>query len=55
MDYKTGLSLKKLVRFHMHYIHSKLGPLFHRRPQYVMRNFILWLWKNLSFGLYFCS
>ena len=27
-------------------------PLFHSRPHYVTRSFILWLWKKLSFGIY---
>jgi len=33
----------------------KQEPFFHSCPHYIMRNFILWRWKKLPFGIHFCS
>jgi len=48
-------NVKTLGISYVPHILLKHGFLFHICPHYIMRNFILWQWKKLSFGINFCS
>jgi len=35
--------------------HNKSFSISYARPHCIMRSFMLWQWKQLSFGINFCS